>query len=280
MDWMTILYTVIVLGGLGLLFGLVLALFSRIFAVKEDPRKAKMLEIMPGANCGACGFAGCSAYADAVIEGTSVIGACTVGGSEVAQKMAAIMGVSDVGPIVRQVAFVRCSGNGSTRALYNYEGIQDCVAASRLPAGGALACRYGCLAFGSCTKVCEFGAISVHDGHATVDMDKCAGCLKCVNICPRNLITVVPYGSDVYVQCFSKAKGAQTRIVCDKGCLGCGLCSKNCPTGAIKVQDNLASVVDYNLCIGCGTCIEKCPQHLIRRASEIHEESNPYLLPE
>ncbi len=276
---LTVIYTIAILGGLGLLFGLVLALVSMVFAVEEDPRKEKMNEIMPGANCGACGFAGCSAYADAVISGTSVIGACTVGGAEVAAKMAAIMGVADTGPIVRQVAFVRCSGSGSSHQLYQYEGIKDCLAASRLAAGGSLACKFGCLAFGTCVNVCDFDAIHVNDGHATVDMDKCAGCLKCVNICPRGLITVVPYGSDVYVQCYSKAKGADTRRVCDKGCIGCGICAKNCPTQAITVVNNLAEV-DYSKCIACGTCIEKCPQHLIRRASEIHEEAEPFLLAE
>ncbi len=275
----TILFTIAVLGGLGLIFGLLLALASTVFAVQEDPRKELLNEVMPGANCGVCGFAGCSAYADAVIAGTTVIGACTVGGQEVAKKMAAIMGVADTGAVVRQVAFVRCSGSGSNRQLYQYEGIQDCLAASRLAAGGSLACQYGCLAFGTCVNVCDFGALSVTDGHAVVDMDKCAGCLKCVNICPRNLITVVPYGSEVHVQCYSKAKGAQTRVTCENGCIACGLCARNCPAGAITVQDNLATI-DYDKCTSCGTCIEKCPQHIIRRASEIHEDNSPFLLPE
>lgn len=263
--------TVAVLGGLGLVFGLILALASKIFAVKEDPRKELLLDIMPGANCGACGFAGCSAYVDAVLEGTTVVGACPVGGTAVAEKMASIMGVTNIGSTVRQVALVRCNGNGSNRNLYKYEGIADCLAASRVAAGGPLACQYGCLAFGSCVKACDFGAISVKDGCAIVDMEKCVGCLKCVSACPRNLITVVPYGSEVFVKCASRDKGVDTRAVCDGGCIGCSLCAKNCPAGAITVDSNLATI-DYSKCVACGACIEKCPQHLIRRASGAHAD--------
>lgn len=271
---------VAVLGGLGIVFGFILAVASKIFAVKEDPRKELLLEIMPGANCGACGFAGCSAYADAVIEGTTVVGACPVGGTDLAEKMAHIMGVTDIGAAVRQVAFVRCSGSGSDRNRYNYEGIHDCLAASRLAAGGPLACQYGCLAYGSCVKVCDFDAISVKNNCAVVDMEKCVGCLKCVSACPRNLITVVPYGSDILVKCHSCDKGVDTRAACTSGCIGCGLCAKACPNGVIKVENNLASIVDYSKCTACGACIEKCPQKLIRRASEAHTEEAVFLLPE
>lgn len=270
--------TVAVLGGLGLIFGLILALASKIFAVDEDPRKELLLDIMPGANCGACGFAGCSAYVDAVLEGTTVIGACPVGGTAVAEKMASIMGVTDIGAAVRQVALVRCNGNGSNRNLYQYEGIADCLAASRVAAGGPLACQYGCLAFGTCVKVCDFGAITVKNGCAVVDMEKCVGCLKCVNACPRNLITVVPYGSEICVKCASRDKGMDTRAVCDCGCIGCGLCAKVCPHGAVTVENNLASI-DYSKCVACGACIAKCPQHLICRASEAHEDETGLFIP-
>ena len=277
-----LLSAVAVLGGLGLVFGLILALSSRIFAVHEDPRKKRLNEIMPGANCGACGFAGCPAYADAVVEGTTVVGACPVGGPELARKMAHIMGVTDTGAGIRQVALVRCNGNGSNRHLYQYEGIQDCLAASRVAAGGPLACQYGCLGFGTCAKVCDFDAITVKDGCAEVDMEKCVGCLKCVSACPRNLITVVPYGTDICIKCYSRDKGVATLSVCDSGCIGCGLCVSACPTGAITIENNLASIVDYSKCISCGACIEKCPQKLIRRANTSYpEDRNPlFLIPE
>lgn len=277
-----LLSAVAVLGGLGLIFGLILALASRVFAVREDPRKKRLDEIMPGANCGACGFAGCSAYAEAVVAGTTVVGACPVGGRELAAKMAHIMGVTDVGAGIRQVALVRCNGNGSNRHLYQYEGIQDCLAASRVAAGGPLACQYGCLAFGTCVKVCDFDAITVKDGCAEVDMEKCVGCLKCVSACPRKLITVVPYGTDICIKCYSRDKGVATRSVCDSGCIGCGLCVSACPTGAITMENNLASIVDYSKCISCGACIDKCPQKLIRRANVSHPEDKKalFLIPE
>ena len=272
---------VAVLGGLGLVFGLILALASKVFFVKEDPRKQLLDEIMPGANCGACGFAGCSAYADALIAGTTVVGACPVGGVELAKKMAHIMGVADIGSTLRQVAFVRCNGSGSNRNLYNYDGIQDCLAASRVAGGGPLACQYGCLAFGSCMKACDFDAISIQNNCAVVDMEKCVGCLKCISTCPRNLITVVPYGSDVLVKCHSRDKGVDTRNVCESGCIGCGLCAKACPNGVITVENNLASIVDYSKCTSCGACIDACPQNLIRRAKEEpKKEEKAFLLPQ
>ncbi len=272
--------TIAILGGLGLVFGFILAISSKLFAVEEDPRKELLMEIMPGANCGACGFAGCSAYADAVIEGTTVVGACPVGGTTLAQKMGSIMGVTNIGASVRQVAIVRCSGSGINRNRYNYEGIQTCLAASRMSAGGPLACRFGCLGYGSCMNLCDFGAISIENGAAKIDTETCVGCLKCINACPRNLITVVPYGSEIVLQCSSRDKGVLTRSACENGCIGCGLCAKACPNEAITVTDNLASI-DYNKCTSCGTCIEKCPQKLIRRTSEDRkvEEGTPFLLP-
>ena len=272
--------TVAVLGGLGLVFGLILAAASKVFAVKEDPRKELLEEALPGANYGACGFAGCSAYADALIAGTTVVGACPVGGVEAAQKMASIMGVTNIGAGVRQVAMVRCSGSGSDRSRYHYEGIQTCLAASRLPAGGPLACRYGCLGYGSCMNLCDFGAISIENGAAKVDTEKCVGCLKCIGACPRNLITVVPYGSEVILQCSSHDKGVFTRSACENGCIGCGLCARACPNGAITVENNLATI-DYYKCTSCGVCIKTCPQKLIRRASEEQkaEEAAPFLIP-
>ena len=131
----------------------------------------------------------------------------------------------------------------------------------------------GCLALGSCVKVCDFGAIEVVGGAARVNMEKCMGCLKCVSTCPRGLITVVPYGSDVYITCASKDKGVETRKACDSGCIGCSLCAKACPVQAITVENNLASI-DYSKCIACGACVEKCPRKLIRMAVHRHDESH------
>ncbi len=254
--------TVAVLGGLGLIFGAVLAVASKVFAVQEDPRKAELLEVLPGANCGGCGFAGCSAYAEAVVEGSAPVGACPVGGAEAAQKMAAIMGVS-AEVAARQVAMVRCSGGGSNRKLYQYEGQQSCLAASRMAGGGPLACQHGCLGFGSCVDACAYNAISIVDGCAVVNKENCVACRKCIETCPRGLITLVPYDAQIHVKCSSRAKGVDTRAVCDGGCIGCGLCAKACPNEAIKVENNVACI-DYSKCTGCGACAAKCPQKIIR----------------
>lgn len=276
----TIGIAIAVLGGLGLIFGFILAIASKLFAVEKDPRKKLLMEIMPRANCGACGFTSCSAYTDAVIKGTTVVGACPVGGAALAQKMGSIMGVSHVGTSIRQVAMVRCSGSGINRNRYNYEGIQTCLAASRMAAGGPLACRFGCLGYGSCMNLCDFGAISIESGSAKIDTEKCVGCLKCISACPRNLITIVPYSFEVVLQCSSRDIGVFTQNTCENGCIGCGLCVKACPNAAITIADNLASI-DYNKCTSCGACIKKCPQKLIRRASKDRkEEGAPFLIPQ
>jgi Na+-translocating ferredoxin:NAD+ oxidoreductase RNF subunit RnfB len=257
-----ILIAVAVLGGLGLIFGLILAISSKIFAVKEDERLAPLTEALPGANCGGCGFSGCAAYASAVIDGTAQVGLCSVGGNESAQKMAEIMGLDEVPEAVRNVAFVRCTGLGHDTTKYIYSGIDDCLAATRLPGGGSIACSFGCLGYGSCSKACPYDAIHVENFVAKVDEEKCKGCSICINTCPRSLITLVPYGDKTVVRCANHSKGNLTRFVCPIGCIGCTLCTKVCPTGAITVEDNLARI-DYAKCTHCGACVEKCPRKLI-----------------
>ena len=181
---MDILIAMGILGGLGLAFGLVLAIASKVFYVKEDPRLAQLSECLPGANCGGCGYAGCGGYAEAVLKGDAPIGKCASGGSECAQRMAQIMGVK-AEPVARRVALVRCSGgkkfdeNGvqvaGAKMKGTYEGIEDCLAASKVAGRGPLACKFGCLGFGNCVAACKYGALSVVDGVAKVDQEKCVG---------------------------------------------------------------------------------------------------------
>ena len=265
-----ILIAVAVLGGMGLSFGLVLALASKIFHVETDPRLDQLIDVLPGANCGGCGCSGCAAYAQAVLDGKAKIGQCASGGNEVAQKMAEIMGVK-AEKVTRRVALVRCSGykrtdeNGKeigARMKGEYEGIHDCLAASKVAGRGPLICKYGCLGFGNCTEVCQYDAIHVIDGVAKVDEEKCVGCMSCAAVCPRNLIVPVEYGRHVVVACASNAKGAVTIRGCSAGCIGCGLCKKICPEDAIHVEHNLA-VIDYDKCTSCGLCATVCPVHLI-----------------
>ena len=269
---MEILIAIAVLGGLGLIFGLVLAAASKVFYVETDPRLEKLNECLPGANCGGCGYAGCAAYAEAVLKGEAPIGACASGGNECAQAMAAIMGVK-AEAVTRKVALVRCSGarvydkDGNlvrgAKIKAEYEGFRDCLAASSVGGHGPLSCKYGCLGFGTCTRACKFGAISVKGGVAMVDEDLCVGCMACVNSCPRNLIVPVEPGRNVLIACASLAKGAVTTRGCTVGCIGCGLCKKICPEGAISVGNNLA-VIDYTKCTNCGLCATVCPKKLIK----------------
>ena len=267
---MEIVYAIIVLGGLGLVFGLVLAGASKVFYVETDPRLDKLNECLPGANCGGCGYAGCGAYAEAVLNGEAPIGACASGGNECAQAMGEVMGIK-VGEVARKVALVRCSGYKSIDKEGNvmgakmkavYEGFQDCVAASKVGGNGPLACKFGCLGFGNCVKACKYDAISVVDGVAKVDSEKCVGCMSCAAVCPRNLIVPVEYDKHVLIACNSHAKGAVTVRGCSQGCIGCSICVKVCPLDAISIDKNLA-VIDYSKCDSCGLCATVCPKHLI-----------------
>ena len=267
---MEILIAIGILGGLGLLFGLILAVASKVFYVETDPRLEKLTEALPGANCGGCGYAGCNAYAQAVLEGKAEIGKCASGGDAAAQAMASVMGVK-AEKVERRVALVRCAGhkgvdeNGKATGAKmkgEYEGIQDCLAATKVAGRGPLICKFGCLGFGNCTKVCKYDAIHIVDGVAKVDPEKCVGCMSCASACPRNLIVPVAYDKYVVIACASKAKGAVTIRGCTAGCVGCGLCEKICPEHAIRVEQNLA-YIDYSKCTSCGLCATVCPKHLI-----------------
>lgn len=260
-----VLYAVLVLGILGAAFGLVLAFAAKKFAVNKDVREELISEVLPGANCGGCGFAGCASYAAAVVSGGAAANLCAVGGSECTTAIAEIMGIEAV-QIEPCVALVKCSGFAEHAAKkYQYSGISDCVAASRLIGGGPNECPSGCLGFGTCEKACPFGAIHVTDGIAMVDHEKCTGCMTCASSCPRKIIIKVPYSADVTVACSSKHSGKDLRKYCNIGCIGCKICEKTCEHGAITVVDNLARI-DYDKCISCGQCYQKCPRHLIRDA--------------
>ena len=268
---MDILIAIGILGGLALLFGLVLAGASKVFYVEVDPRLEKLNECLPGANCGGCGYPGCGGYAEAVLNGEAPIGKCASGGAECAAGMAAVMGV-EAGDVVRMVALVKCSGHrtydeagnqtGGAKLKGNYEGFKDCLAASKVGGRGPLACKYGCLGYGSCVKACKYDAIHVVNGVAQVDREKCVGCMACANTCPRGVITAVPYEKTTFIPCNSHAKGAVTTRSCSTGCIGCGLCKKICPEGAITVENGLATI-DYEKCIGCGLCATVCPKKII-----------------
>jgi RnfABCDGE-type electron transport complex B subunit len=265
-----ILHAVLVLGGLGIFFGLVLAVASKVFYVKVDERQEAVAACLSGANCGACGYAGCSAYASAIINNGAPINLCLPGGSETAEKISAVMGVAPA-KVEKVVAFVRCSGGEKAHVKYEYEGIASCAKAASSISGGQRACTYGCLGFGDCVHACPFGAIDIVKGVALVDRDKCRSCKKCVAVCPKKLITMIPYSATSTIACNNIDKGGITRNLCESGCIGCKLCEKNCPHNAVHVENNVATK-DFSKCTNCGICAEKCPRKLIAATAK-HPES-------
>lgn len=258
----SILLAVAVVGGTGLMFGLLLAIASFVFEVKVDERSEKIQEVLPGANCGACGYAGCAAYADAIVSGKAKINCCSVGKAAVAQNISEIMGV-EAGDVEEMVARVACSGDCNSAAMkYEYEGVYECTAEIRL-GGGAKECPSGCLGLGSCVKVCKFDAISVINGVAVVDEDKCTACGQCLKRCPKNIIHFVPKKAKQWVICQNPETGKLVNKYCKSGCIGCKICENNCPFGAIHVEHNYATI-DYSKCKNCGICAKKCPRGVIK----------------
>ena len=259
---MEIVKSIILLGAMGLIFGAVLAYASKKFAVEIDERVEKIIEVLPGANCGGCGFPGCGGLANAIAEGKSPVNGCPVGGAAVASKVGEIMGVS-ASEGEKIVAKVICKGTcESAKDKYEYEGISDCRAAAALNSG-AKACKFGCLGLGTCKDACKFGAITIQNGIAVIDEEKCVMCGKCIEICPKSIIIKKPEKQEVVVECSSKDKGKDVKDKCSAGCIGCKKCEKSCPVGAITVENNLATI-DYSKCVGCKVCADVCPKKVIK----------------
>lgn len=257
------------LGGLGLIFGVVLGYASKKFAVEVDERIPLIRECLPGANCGGCGYAGCDAYAQAVVEEGAPANACSVGGAPVSEQVAQIMGV-EVDNSEPLKAFIKCKGTcNSAKQKGNYYGSMDCRDAVVIPGAGAKSCEYGCLGLGSCVKACNFNAIHVVDGVAVVDKDACVGCGACVKACPKGVIELMPLSQVVRVACNSKNKLKEVKDACQVGCITCRLCERSCEVGAITFENNLP-IVDKEKCVQCFKCIEKCPtKALISYGKEI-----------
>jgi electron transport complex protein RnfB len=260
---LSFIYPALTLGGLGMLFGVLLGYASKKFEVAVDPKITKIREILPGANCGGCGFTGCDAYARAVIEEGASPNACTVGGPAVAKSIGDILGVA-VEIKAKKVAFVKCNGSCSnSKNKPVYEGVNTCTDAFKLAGDNPSGCSYSCFGLGSCFTACKFDAIVIEDGVARVDETKCVNCGACIKACPRNLIESVPFDKKVRVQCNSKDSGRAVRENCTVGCISCKICEKNCEYDAIHVTDNLA-LVDYDKCTLCGVCTTKCPTKAVK----------------
>ncbi len=262
MNILGILTAALIVGAVGIFIGLFLGVAGIKFKVEVDPKEEAVLGALPGNNCGGCGYAGCSGLAAAIAKGEAPVNACPVGGEPVGKKIAEIMGVEAVDS-ARQVAFVHCKGDcNKAKVDYEYYGVKDCRMLSFVPNGGPKSCNSGCLGFGTCASVCPFEAITVKDGIAVVDKEKCKACSKCIAVCPKKLISLVPYEAKQIVACQSADKGPVTMKACDTGCIGCGLCVKACQHDAVKVED-FHAIIDHEKCVGCGACQEKCPKKII-----------------
>ena len=266
-----ILITIITLGVIGAISAILLYATSKKFEVYEDPRIAKVQEVLPGANCGGCGFAGCSNFAGACVKAGSLDGLrCPVGGNAVMEKVAQIIGseVSDSEPMV---AVIRCNGICQARPKSNiYDGSKSCAIASSLY-GGETGCSFGCLGFGDCVKACAFDAIHINKetGIAEVDEEKCTSCGACVKACPKNIIELRkkgPKSRRIYVGCVNKNKGAVARKACNNAFIGCGKCAKECPAGAITIENNVA-YIDFQKCRLCRKCVAACPTGAIQEVN-------------
>ncbi len=262
-----VLIAVIILGLIGLVSAIILFMASKKFAVYEDPRIARVAEVLPQANCGGCGFPGCSGFASACVKASSLEGKfCPVGGQPVMDRIAGILGLESVASEPK-VAVVRCNGTCENRPrITEYNGVVSCTVAN-LTYGGETGCSFGCLGCGDCVSVCPFDAIHMNaeTGLPEVDENKCTACGACEKACPRHIIELRPRGKNnrrVYVQCVNKDKGAVARKACLAACIGCGKCVKVCPFGAIEIESNLA-YIDPAKCKSCRKCELECPQGTI-----------------
>jgi electron transport complex protein RnfB len=271
------LEAILSIGGIGLTAAVALGLAAKKFAVEVDPRELAILEALPGANCGACGFPGCAGYAKALAAGEVDPNLCPPGGADLVGRLANILGV-EVEAGEPQVAVVICQGD-NVKAVnkYHYLGLTDCVAAQRI-ANGPKACPGGCLGLGTCQRACPFGAIEMTaDGLAIISREKCTGCRKCINACPRQVIRMAPLSATTHVLCNSHDKGALVRKYCQIGCIGCHICKKTTPD-AYTIENFLATV-DYEQTEDAGAAINKCPTKCIRDFAEGYPQGSSFAPP-
>lgn len=242
-----IVIAVIALGIIGFFFSILLALLSKKLKVEEDPRAAKILNLLPGLNCGACGFSGCRAYAEAVIKECKIFNGCLPAGDEINKEIAKLSGASCCSPRQKQITICRCGANqNEKKSSSKYIGPNTCKSAHLT--GGVIDCTYGCLSFGDCLKSCPMGAIKLIDKCISIDIKKCNGCRKCLKSCPRNLFETVPSSkandTNFYnVACNNTNKALSVKKVCSKGCIGCGICAR-VPGSPYYLKNNL-SLIDY-----------------------------------
>ncbi len=258
-----VIYAFASVGVLGGLLGLALAYAAKVFAVKKDERVGEIEEALPGANCGACGYPGCSGYAEAIVNEGAEMTLCSPGGGEVAAKIGQIMGVEVSVSGEKMVAQIHCRGTRETSTVkYEYNGIEDCNA-MHSSFGGDKSCPYGCLGLGSCIKVCPVDAIEkTKAGYLEIDKEKCIACGKCIDVCPTGVIKMIPYSANVIVACNSNDKGGAVKKYCSVGCIGCKMCDRKSPEGGFVIDNFLASI-DYSIEGSRDDAVKACPAKCI-----------------
>lgn len=256
------LVSIFSMGLLGAMLSISLVIASKKFAVETDPKVDELDSVLPGANCGACGYAGCHAFAEALAAGDAPTTGCPVGGARVAELIADILGTSSEG-FNREVAQVLCKGgHAEATQRAEYTGPKDCRIAN-ITQGGDKGCTYGCLGLGTCVEACNFDAMAMNEnGLPMIFEDNCTACGACVAACPRDIIVLTGEEYGVHIRCRSHATGREVRQVCQVGCIACGRCVKVCPTEAITMENNLAEI-NYDKCIVCRKCVEVCPMNTI-----------------
>lgn len=258
-----VLIPVIAMGSLGLVFGVGLAYALKLFRIEVDPTIALIITKLPGANCGACGKAGCAGFAEALKKGELLPAGCAVTNEEARKSISEILGIEHTVK-VKTIATVLCNGGVNAVDKYAYKGIRTCKAAT-LVFGGQKACSFGCLGFGDCVIACPFGAIRMTDKELPeVDPAKCTACGICVKVCPKSLFILTPTKNNYYVKCKSTDPGAVVAKVCKTGCIACRKCEKACPIQAVKVESNLARIY-YDKCQNIGECFKVCPTKVIQK---------------
>lgn len=257
-----IIIPVLIFVGLGLLAGILLSIFSKIFAVKIDERVEEIRESLPGLNCGVCGFSGCDDYAKNLVMNSVATNRCIPGGDDTSKQISTILG-TDYQDVIEQVAFVKCAGAvpRMTHDSYIYQGERTCAACDMFYKGKGT-CDFGCIGYGDCVHQCSYGAITIVENVATINPKLCKGCSLCVAVCPKQLISIREEPKRIFISCSSCNEGRVTHQKCQNGCVGCGRCVKVCSSGAITVSDNLARI-DYDKCDNCLQCVICCPKKCI-----------------
>lgn len=264
----TIVYTIVSLVGLGVLSAIILYFVAQKFKVEEDPRIDDTEAMLPGANCGGCGFPGCRGLAEALVKADDISGMnCPVSNAEAMQSIAKYLG-HEVAIQEPKIAVVRCNGTcENAPKTSNYVGAESCTIAHSLFSGNT-GCSFGCLGYGECVDACKFGAMYIDKstGLPVIIEDKCVACGACIKACPRNIIELRNKGKQnrrIYVSCVNSDKGAVARKACSAACIGCGKCAKACPFDAITIENNLA-YIDFNKCKLCRKCVAECPTNAIQ----------------